>query len=575
MTPTLPPSRLNGNGHDRSALNDLIAQESAHQLATAGVATQPVFSVEELEQINFRRFNPYSSLTAATLSAALDAWEAGLLFTAARFWVRIAKSDPTINTVKPKREEAVALRNISTRAKDESPLALDQAAALKNFYDNVRASHATKRHIVGKESLLLEQMMESVAFEYACHHIIWKPDAAQPFALPSGKSVPTLSATFEYVPLEFFEARTGALRFLGINNFWNGAPLENFGDWLITTGPGLMFSACVQHYFARLARHDFVNYSEKFGTPGILVSTTAQQNSPEGQSALAMAQGFSSNYRAVQYGAAENKVEIVEAKGGAAGEGLPMHVLTKDIKQEIISMWLGADLSTVSRGSGIIGASVQGEEEQAKHQRDCKRMGDTLNASVDPLVLRWYFGTNTPLLAEAYVDFPNNEDRDQLIKSLQFAVSAGAQVPIEPVLERLNVPMAQEGEKTFEKAVAPAPVGAGAGAGAGGKKKESAINVALNARADLEQFLGPMRDDYLKALANDLQPLRTAMEAVLSEDDVAFNSKVAWLQGQLPSLLKEINASPKSAGALAEILQTAFDRGYSSRSTAELAATTR
>jgi hypothetical protein len=86
-------------------------------------------------------------------------------------------------------------------------------------------------------------------------------------------------------------------------------------------------------------------------------------------------------------------------------------------------------------------------------------------------------------------------------------------------------------------------------------------------------FSAPHRDDFLKAFANDLQPLRLAMQAVISEDDVAFNSKVAWLRSQLPSLFTEISKSANSAKELEQILTAAFTRGYNARSTAELAAT--
>lgn len=556
---------LNGSRNGREVLlNDRIAAESL-RIAAESAAAQPVFSAAELEQLSFRRFNPYAFLNAATLSAALDAYEAGEINTAARIWARIAKSDPTINTVKPKREEAVSLRKISTRPLDDSPLAADQAAFLKNFYANSRATHATKRHVRGKSTLLLRQMMESVAFEYAAHHIIWQPNASQLFTLPSGRQIPSLSAIFEYVPLEFFEARTGELRFLGLNNFYNGDPLENYGDWLITTGPGLMFCACILHYFKRLLRHDGMNFSEKFGQPGTLVHTTAQQNTPEGKAALDLAQKLSSNYRGVIYGAAENKAEYLWPTGGASGEGLVMHILGLDLKQEIISMWMGADLSTMSRGGGkgasqpVIGASVQGEEEDTKHRSDCSDMGDSLNVSVDPLVLRWAFGANTPILAEAFVDFPETEDQNQLGQNVTMLVSGGAEVPIEPIAQRMNVPLRKDAsEKIFEK---PQPA---LGQGGDGKPGDPATN-ARTPDADMEQFLGSHRDEFLKAFASDLQPLRTAMEAVLSPDgqpSISFNSKVAWLRGQLPSLLKEVNSSPKTADALAEILRGAFTSGF-------------
>ena len=570
LTPARP---MNGQAHD-------LAAESDRQRAAAGVDPQPIFSTSELEQLAFRRFNPYASLTAVSLSSALDAFEAGEIMSAARIWSRIAKSDGTIITAKEKREEPVELRDIIAQPIDETPAAADQAAALQSFWRNVRASHATKRHVVGKTSLLKKQMMESVPFEYAAHHIIWRPDAAVATTLPSGKKVPTLAATFEYVPLEFFEARTGELRFLGLNNFTNGEKLAP-QNWLITTGPGLMFAASILHYFARLARHDMVNFSEKFGQPGTLVHTTASQDSPEGKAALRLAQMLAANYRGVLYGAAENKAEYLWPSGGTSGTQLPMHTLREDIKREITSMWLGSDLSTMSRGDDgekPIGASVQGSSEDKKERSDCVRLAETLNESIDPLVLRWFFGHNAPILAKTVIEVPIHEDRQQLRESVTMMTNAGAQVPIEPIAKRLGVPIAKEGEKVFEKAVAPEMRDANAEDPRDRVPRRPAVNVRTR-DADLETFLGPMRDDYVRALAGDLQPLRAAMEAVLSDDEIAFNSKLTWLRDQLPSLLKEINASPRSGDALAAIIRTSLERGYTTaatkRSTAELAATAR
>lgn len=613
---------------DRQAGSAALAEESRRQLAlaAAGGPVQPIFSNQELEQLAFRRFNPYANLTAVTLSSALDAYEAGEIMSAARIWARIAKSDGTIITVKAKREEAVALRALTAVPLDDSPAAKDQAAALDSFYRTARVSHATKRHVIGGISLLLTQMMESVPFEYAPHHIIWRPNAAQLLTLPSGKKVPTLSATFEYVPLEFFEARTGELRFLGLESYHNGKPLSEFGDWLITTGPGLMFAACILHYFARLLRHDGINFSEKFGSPGTLVHTTAQQGTPEGNAALKLAQTLAANYRGVLYGAAENKAEYLWPQGGSNAAGLPMVVISQEIKREITALWLGADLSTMSRGGGEegVGASVQHEEQDKRERGDCLRLGETLNASVDPLVIRWYFGSNAPILAKSVIESPINEDRRQLQESVTMMVAAGAEVPIEPVAKRLGVPLAKAGEKVFEK---PEPVidpnleDPNQESRNAGKKKtatnsreaiacgicgsrfrpEDQPEVAMGAVAcphcgarsdqegnllstnsgdrDLEAFLGPLRDDYRREFAGDMQPLREAMEAVLSVDDISFNSKVAWLRGQMGSLAKEIFAAPKQVEPLAEIIRRNIEDGLTKaaarHSTAELVATAR
>jgi hypothetical protein len=127
-------------------------------------------------------------------------------------------------------------------------------------------------------------------------------------------------------------------------------------------------------------------------------------------------------------------------------------------------------------------------------------------------------------------------------------------------MKRLNVPLAKDTEKLvfIAPAVAEPTV-------PGGATIATNVDPNVSARsgdADLEQFLGPLRDDYLKAFANDLQPLRTAMQAVLTEDFVDFNSKVLWLRSQLPSLLTEINKGPKSADVLETIIRGAFERGY-------------
>jgi hypothetical protein len=173
-----------------------------------------------------------------------------------------------------------------------------------------------------------------------------------------------------------------------------------------------MFAASVLAYYDKLATSDNINFSEKFGTPGIVVHTTAQRGTPEGDSAVALARSLGSNYRGTQFGAAENKVEIVWPSGGTSGNSLPMHNIIEEVKRDLASLYLGADLSTQSRG-GIeksVGASVQQEGEERRERADCAWISETLNAGIDVTVLRWYFG-DAPVLARVSIDAPKNEDR--------------------------------------------------------------------------------------------------------------------------------------------------------------------
>jgi hypothetical protein len=475
-------------------------------------SNEPLFSPEQLEMLSFRRFNPFASFNAAGLANALDSYLAGYLVPAARLWERLAKQQKTIRNVKAKREEAVALRPRVIERTDDSPMAYDQAFVLEHFYGNARAGHALNRNVSGGFSKIVMQMMEAKSFGTAAHHLIWNPDSSRIIKLPSGKSVPSLTARFEYVPMEFFESRTGELRFLGMSQAYSGEPLQQ-SAWLITSEESpLMFAASVLAYYDKLATSDMINFSEKFGTPGIVVHTTAQRGTPEGDSAVALARSLGSNYRGTQFGALENKVEIVWPSGGTSGTSLPMHQIMEDVKRDLASLFLGSDLSSQSRGGTekSVGASLQQEGEERRERADCAWISETLNAGIDVTVLRWYFG-DAPVLARVSIDAPKNEDRTILANLVAEMVGLGAQIPIEPVMKRLNVPLAKDTEKLvfIKPAVAETPIPGGA---------TIATNVAQmrpeTGDADLERFLGPLVQDYRTAFAGDLQPLRTAMEAV-------------------------------------------------------------
>ena len=431
-----------------NALTD-ISLDDPPAAETHATERAELFTPAELEQLAYRRFNPLSTLTAPSLSAALDAFSAGELPPAARLWQEIIGRDETVASVKAKREEAVVQRHWSVVPLDDSPAAQDQAAALESFYRQARATHALNRHVAGGFPLLAAQMMEAVSFGYAAHHLIWRPDAACPVPLPSGRTTPALSATFEYVPLEFFEARTGELRFLGLDRPHSGEALAP-GQWLVTTGPGLMRAASILHYYKRLAQHDLINFSEKFGTPGLVVHTTAARDTPEGHLAAGLARSLAGNYRGVQFNAPENRVEVIWPQGGTGSGDLPMTGIIEDCKRSLATLYLGADLSTLSRSGQAVGASLQGEERVRRERADCARIEETLNAAIDPLVLRWQFGPGAPILARLALEAPINEDRTLLGNLVQQLVNMGAPVPVAAVARRLNVPLAKAGEAVFQ-----------------------------------------------------------------------------------------------------------------------------
>lgn len=520
----------------------------------AGLAPEPMLDAFELEQLSFRRYNPLAILTAATLSNALDGFSCGVLMHAARLWEKIVERCETIGTVKRKREESVAFRDWSIIKTEDSPEADDQHAALKSFYDGLRGGHALNRHTVGGVPLLIKQMMESIAYKFAVHHLIWQPNAEQTITLPSGKKVPGLSVTTEQVPLEFFEARTGALRYLGLSLGYTGEPLAE-NNWLVTTGDGLMQAAATLYYNKRIGTHDLVNFSGRYGAPGILGHTTANKGSEQGNAMVSAVKNVAANYAGVLYGALENKIEFLWPQGGAVGKELPCEVIRDDTKREIAALWLGNDLSTISRGDDAVGASLQGDSQIKRERADCALITETLNATLDPIVIRWYFGPNARILAKFHLAGPDNEDRKLLLEASQAMTNMGAPVALEATAKRLQVSLAGPDDEALKPAM-PVPA----------TGTDTALNSApRRPQTTTDQIVGKLlasaRQAWPQSLSHDLAPLADALGSVLHSGDADLFTNAAALHAQLPHLGAQIIAANASTETLEQILGSALANG--------------
>ena len=205
------------------------------------------------------------------------------------------------------------------------------------FIGTLRAAHATATATrTGGFPLLATQMMEAVSYRLhsaPCH--LAAGCAAAVDAAVGDATVPALTATFECVPLEFFEARTGELRFLGLDlGDQRRAARAGAVDDHERAGShagGFHFNTITSDSRSMTS----MNFSEKFGTPGLVVHTTAGKDSPEGQDGgepgAWVGQG---NYRGVQYGAeVNNRIEIVWPSGGSVSANLPMTAIIEDCKR--------------------------------------------------------------------------------------------------------------------------------------------------------------------------------------------------------------------------------------------------
>ena len=543
--PTSTPDPLAGAPESFRPPGEALVDQG---MTPAGAAPVPIFSAAEVKQLAYRRFNPFAYLTPERLALALDAFMAGDPRSAAILWAAMLLRDVTLATIREKRNEAVALRDWTVEiVGDDTPAAQDQAAALTAFYKRLVAANALNVHETGGFSKLATQMMDAVPFGYAVHHLIYQPDAAASFKLPSGRTVPALGARFEQVPLEFFEFRTGELRFLSLNQAYVGSPLVP-GAWMITTGPCLMMAASFKHFAKRLAEQDLINFSQKFGTPGLMVYTTALKGTPEGNAAEDAARSLGADYRGVQHGATENKSEFIWPSGGTGAGNLPMTEIIEEIKRELTSLFLGADLSTMSRGGAAkgVGASLQADEQEKRERADCERISETLNAQVDPVVLRWFFGQNAPILARVVLESPINEDRSLLGNLVGQLVNLGAKVPVQEVARRLQVPLAKDGEETLQKAVAPEQPAPDNGIAINAAAPAAAATVGVRLQRTTAR-------EYAAAKARDLEPFMARLADIEAiENPLIRRAALNKLTADIPAMLAQANADPATRQVLAD-----------------------
>jgi hypothetical protein len=347
-----------------------------------------IISAEALKTLRETRYNPTRYITATKLASMIDAFAYGDIREAALLWERIAETDDTIKSVKPKREKSVSGLTAVYEAKKGSGAAGDeQKAILETFWSSVRATDAYDRNISGGLRLLIQQWMYSASYRYAVHHIVWSPRRDG------------LTATFEHVPLWLFENKTGKLRFLRDPFKINGEDMEP-GEWLVTSGEGLMVAVSIGWLAKRETYNDWLIFSSRFSTPGVLGRTSAAQDSAEGKAMKAAVQAFGRDLKAVVYGddgSIKDPIQLVQADGTPTGQ--PMPALIERIDRKFAALYRGSDLSTMSSGNGEgAGASLQGDEADILLADDVALCEEKF-AEVSKMVLEWNFGSDVPILA--------------------------------------------------------------------------------------------------------------------------------------------------------------------------------
>lgn len=369
-------------------------------------------SADSIQMALRMRYNPIRGLTMQRLVFELDNFSLGYLAYAALTWDFMEKRHHMLKGVSAKRRKDVSRLKLEITKKDNSSEADLHAEALREFYDNLSCINAIDQNERGGVSMLIRTMMDSIGKYYSVHEIVWQPGEV-------------LTAEFRWVPLWFFENRTGRLRYLEVP--LGGAQGEEMeeGGWMVTRGDGLMETCSILYALSAMPLKDWLAYSDKFGTPGVLGKTNAAKGSPAGDAMAAAVTAFGANLAAVVYGADDSVKDPISLIEAARAGDLPFEPLIERCERAMASLWRGNDLSTMSADNK--GASVQDGESEILLVDDATLISETLQQQVDKWVIWQKFGTDRPL-AQATLVVPERSDLEKDLKVDTFLLSSGARI---------------------------------------------------------------------------------------------------------------------------------------------------
>lgn len=524
------------------------------------------------------RFNPIRSLDPVSLASQLDSFEVGRLRDFALTARAIKRRDDVISVALPKREKAVSRRDliVATRegvTPEQEDAAKAQQDALQYFWNNCETTHALEGDVRGGAKLLVRQMMSAVGFKYAVHEIIWRP------VIENGQH--RLTATFVHVPLEFFEATQGKLRFLA--NYLGKTDGEEMkpSEWLVTVGEGIMEPLAVGYMFKQLSLRDWVSYNELFGTPIRIGKTDSGPDSDEWAALKNALDDIGQDFAAVVSNG--SAIEFITASNQGTH---PFPALVDRMDRALATICRGADLSTMSAGEGSgQGASLQGDESDLLEKDDAELISETLQR-IDRIVIKQQFGTEP--LVETRIVVPEAEDNADTRANIETAVRLGVPLSVEYIYDRLALPKPEDDAELLtdpyaEQAItgnypgAPTPTAAPGGAqfqprrprqqadrpGLPAPRMQQRLgfaNAAEDGRA--ERFRANALAHLTAAQAKSLQPLTERLERILAlDDDQQFTDALHAFRGEIPELFKTLATDDTLATAFEAVLGTALADG--------------
>jgi phage gp29-like protein len=469
---------------------------------------------------------PNTGLIPAKILDGLNQFDRGAFDIVKSFDVIRTRHHVTTGVV-AKREKRVARMRWDVLIKADSAKGREAEAekhkqALLDFYNGIEATDVLEADVRGGFGTLLRQMARAIGNRYAVHEITWKP------ATPSKP----FTAEFRMWPLWSFEARDGKLRWLRNIGMSRGEEMMP-GEWLVTVSEGLMRATVGIVAIQTMGLNDWANFAEKFGLPFVLGKTNAGKDTAEWTNMKALVKGFVGDGGAVVN--LDAVIELITA--GAAGT--PHRELVEYCDRWITALWLGADLATMSAGSGQgQGASLQQRESETLEQDDARDFSEILNKGLDSKVIAYLFGEGVEPLAYVQIIPSLTVDTNAELAVDKFLLSTNAKIPIGETLERYNRAAAKDGAEvlTMQQAKPTSPALDPQG---------NPIATAGN-QSPAVPTTSQTQDDVAAAVADYFAPLRKEIRAMLELPDEELAGAVTKLNEDLASYLTRRGIDPKT-----------------------------
>lgn len=497
------------------------------------------------------------------LVSAVTAYHAGNVAELAKIVDAYERQDDVAAVGKAKRDASVARCEhtvLIEEGHEDDPRARLHRETLQRFWATVRCTSAFNRAERGGIRLLKKQMMSARSIGWSAHNILWRTDGGR------------LRAEFVQIPLWHFENLTGELRFRRLATDWYGVPLEE-GCWLVNTatpiGPALALACCAK----RMSLQDWMLFSERAATPGLLAKTGAAQGTDAWNNLCDVIRRWGRAWAAT----VDRDTDITPVSLNGNGTP-PMPGLVERMDRAIAALYRGADLSTISKGEGL-GASLQGEESDMLEADQCAEISEALHEQVDRLVIRFECGDSEPL-AYVWIEPVKKPDIDANTKIDQHLATFGIRLSKRDMLQRYG---RAEADDEMDAVTMQQPGGAGGPDGAFGGQNpafgrlsneaspvpplQNAAKPLQNARKDLDAQRAVSGADasegVLRAFAEGVQkdaaPLAAKVKELLGLIEGGKETEAATFAASLAANLEEyLPEDPAGAAVLAEAMAEKF-----------------